>query len=370
MRNGAFVLFGLLLALPCGAQRPVPRTHKSEQERGIPALTRKILPAVGLIVVSDSTGRVTAQGSGFMVSSDGEFVTNYHVIEGAASAVIKFPNGAFYGVDGVLALDPVQDLAVLKAAGKGFPFLTLGDSEDVEVGESVIAIGSPLSLEETVSSGIVSGVRTIGERSLKVIQTTAAISPGSSGGALLNLKGQVIGITAYRLVKGENLNFAIAANYVKPLLVSKTVMPFPPRADEANNEIPTQQKPDEALSDIPHVWLCQWPNETTFSTEEVTVDKNLLLERMVFAPNAPVGVECSCVTRPEGNRWVGKCDCKERFGFGDSRTYDCPLELGEVIIHVSKDVIVGKRQFWDQPNPSGCPTPSTRWLPFLLVPKD
>lgn len=366
MRNGAFVLFGLLLALPCGAQRSVPRTHKSEQERGILALTRKALPAVGLIVVSDGTGKVTAQGSGFMVSSDGEFVTNYHVIEGAASAVIKFPNGAFYGVDGVLTLDPDQDLAVLKAAGKGFPFLTLGRSEDVQAGQTVVAIGSPLSLEATVSSGIVSGVRTIGKGNLKVIQTTAAISPGSSGGALLNLDGQVIGVTAYRLQKGENLNFAIAADYLKPLLVSKTVTPFVPHADEANNETPSQQEPDEALSDIPRAWSGRGPNETTY----VTVDKNLLLERILDAPNAPVGVECSCVTKRDGDRWIGRCECKERFGFGNSARYDCPLELGEVVTHVSKDAIWGKSQFWDQPNPSGCPTPSTRWLPFLLVPKE
>jgi Trypsin-like peptidase domain len=245
MRNAAFILVALLLSLPCQAQRLPRRSGRAEPEGDIPALTRKTLPAVGLIVVSDSTGETIAQGSGFIVSPDGKFVTNYHVIEGGASAVIKFPNGAFYAVDGVLAVDRDRDLAVLKASGRDFPFLTLGDSADVQVGETVIAIGSPLSLEATVSSGIVSGVRTIGERNLKVIQTTAAISPGSSGGALLNLKGQVIGVTAYLLQKGENLNFAITTDYLRPLVTSNTVKPFSPTSVETSG-VASSQEPAEA----------------------------------------------------------------------------------------------------------------------------
>jgi hypothetical protein len=200
----------------------------SKLKTDIPAITRRALPAVGLILVSDSAGKEIDQGSGFVVSSDGKVITNYHVIQGASSAIIKFPNGAFYGIEGVLALDKDRDLALLKASGKDFSFLALGSSGSTQVGDEVIAIGNPLSLEATVSNGIVSAMREIKARNLKIIQTTAPISPGSSGGVLLNLKGQVIGVTAFHMLPGENLNFAIAADHIKPLLTSKTVMPFAP----------------------------------------------------------------------------------------------------------------------------------------------
>ncbi len=155
-------------------------------------------------------------------------VTNFHVIEGATSAVVKFPDGAFYFVEGVLAGDRDRDIAVLKieASGKEFPFLPLGNSERVVVGEHVVAIGSPLAQEATVSDGIVSGLREEKELGRKVIQITAPISHGSSGGPLLNLRGEVIGITTFGLWPGQNLNFAIPANYMAPLIVGAPVKPF------------------------------------------------------------------------------------------------------------------------------------------------
>jgi hypothetical protein len=181
------------------------------------------------VVVSDKGGNGIAEGSGFLVSRDGKLVTNYHVIENAASAIVKFPNGAFYAVQGVLGTDKVKDLAVLKLSGTDFPFLPLGDSGKVQVGETVVAIGNPLALEATVSNGIVSAVRELeGEDRLRVIQTTAPISPGSSGGVLLNLKGEVVGVTTFHLVSGQNLNFAVPADYIRPLLAFKIVNPFAP----------------------------------------------------------------------------------------------------------------------------------------------
>ena len=91
-------------------------------------------------------------------------MTNYHVIKGASSAIVKLPDGAFYDVDGVVAFDKARDLAVIKAHGQNFRVVTLGNSDRVQVGEEVVAIGSPLSLESTVSNGIVSGIRTVEEK--------------------------------------------------------------------------------------------------------------------------------------------------------------------------------------------------------------
>jgi hypothetical protein len=185
--------------------------------------------------MSDKDGHPVAQGSGFLVSNDGRVVTNYHVIQHGSSAVIKLPDGAFYVVDGVLAADKVRDVAVIKVHGNNFRTVPLGNSDRLQVGEEVVAIGNPLSLESSVSNGIVSGIRTIEEEGGKLLQITAPISPGSSGGPLFNMTGEVVGITTFKVQGGENLNFAIPINDVKPMLQStlpKVLTPFPNEQSE------------------------------------------------------------------------------------------------------------------------------------------
>jgi S1-C subfamily serine protease len=205
----------LAIALFFGAQSAQP-------QEGIPAIAKAANGAVVSIVMSDKDGRPLAQGSGFLVSKDGLIVTNYHVIAEGSSAVLKLPEGAFYVVDGVLAFDKARDVAVIKAHGTNFRTLTLGNSDRVQVGQEVVAIGNPLSLESTVSNGIVSGIRTVGELGGKFLQITTPISPGSSGGPLFNMAGEVVGITTLYLKGGENLNFAIPINDVKRLLLANS----------------------------------------------------------------------------------------------------------------------------------------------------
>ena len=188
----------------------------------IPAISREAHGAVVSIVVSDKNGHPLAQGSGFLISKDGQVVTNYHVIKNGSSAVIKFPDGAFFVVDGVLASDKDRDVAIIKAHGNDFRALTLGDSNRLQVGEEVVAIGSPLSLESTVSNGIVSAIRTVEDEGGKFLQITVPISPGSSGGPLFNMSGKVVGITTSHIKGGENLNFAIPINDVKPMLLARS----------------------------------------------------------------------------------------------------------------------------------------------------
>ena len=103
-------------------------------------------------------------GSGFLVSADGEIVTNYHVIKDAHSAIVKLSNGAFFRVNGVLASDADKDLAIIKVDGKNLPFLTLGEIDKLHVGDHVVAIGSPLGFEGTVSDGIVSALRDVASK--------------------------------------------------------------------------------------------------------------------------------------------------------------------------------------------------------------
>src|SRR5882724_3202557 len=187
-----------------------------------------------VIVTSDASGKPLSQGSGFLARRDGKVVTNFHVIQGAASAIAKFPDGAFFEVEGLLGADSSIDLAVLRlrAPGKEFPFLRFADVDQVAIGQHVIAIGSPMSLENTVSDGIVSALRSARDLDpklspdLRVFQTTAPVSPGSSGGALLNMQGEVIGITSFGIVTGQNLNFVIPISYAKPLLETDQVKPL------------------------------------------------------------------------------------------------------------------------------------------------
>jgi len=187
-------------------------------QKSITAIAKAANGAVVSIVMSGKNGNPIAQGSGFIVSKDGLIVTNYHVIAEGTSAVVKLPDGAFYLVDGVLAFDKARDIAVIKAHGEKFRTLALGDSDRVQVGQEVVAIGNPLSLESTVSNGIVSSIRSIDEKGGKYLQITAPISPGSSGGPLFNMEGQVVGVTTMYIKGGENLNFAIPINDAKPLL--------------------------------------------------------------------------------------------------------------------------------------------------------
>ncbi|MEM3509652.1 MAG: trypsin-like peptidase domain-containing protein [Nitrososphaerota archaeon] len=156
-------------------------------------------------------------GSGFIISSDGRIATNYHVIDGAVSGTVTLNDGRKYNIAYVLGYAAPKeitdkDLAVLKINENNLPICDLGDSESIQVGESVVAIGSPLGLPNVVTTGIVSKVWGEG-----IIQITAPLSPGNSGGPLFNMYGEVIGINTFKITQGENLNFALPVNWLKSL---------------------------------------------------------------------------------------------------------------------------------------------------------
>jgi hypothetical protein len=139
------------------------------------------------------------------------------VVEGGARGYAKIVGQkAKYEIEGVTAIDAERDLVLLKLAGARAPKLALGSSESAQVGEVVYAVGNPQGLEGTFSQGIVSSIREVGAD--KVLQITAPISPGSSGGPVLNGRGEVIGVSVATFRGGQNLNFAIPSDYLRALL--------------------------------------------------------------------------------------------------------------------------------------------------------
>ena len=197
-----------------------------------PEIAEKALAATVYLEMQDSKGVPLGFGSGFFVG-DNLIATNYHVIEGAARGSAKLV-GQFstYTIEGVTATDKTNDLALLKVTVSGINPLPLGNSSDVKIGETVYVTGNPKGLEGTFSNGIISSRRD--PYTKERLQMTAPISPGSSGGPVLNSKGEVIGISFMTLVGGQNLNFAIPSRYLTELLTKST--PAKPLA-EGNRSI-------------------------------------------------------------------------------------------------------------------------------------
>lgn len=184
-------------------------------------IAEKVGKAVVHIETFDADGQPYATGSGFIVDASGKVVTNYHVIQGAYSANVKLLDGRVFPVVSVLGNDYGRDVAVLKINGSGLPTVALGNSSRVVQGEEILTLGSPIGLENTLSDGLVSNKNRVLD-GYAYIQISAPISPGSSGGVLLNYYGEVIGVTSAGFEGGQNLNLAIPINEVKPYLTVTT----------------------------------------------------------------------------------------------------------------------------------------------------
>ena len=161
-------------------------------------------------------------GSGFIISSDGLILTNAHVVDGADRVTVTLKDGRT--IDGeVMGKDDLTDMAVVKIATEKLPTVEFGDSDALQIGEWAIAIGNPLGLDNTVTTGIVSGTGRnsaqigVGDKRIDFIQTDAAINPGNSGGPLLNSKGEVIGINTAIIRNAQGLGFAIPINAARDI---------------------------------------------------------------------------------------------------------------------------------------------------------
>ena len=236
-------LFGILilstiLSVSCGKN---DSTYSSASER----IAREQGHTVVFIrVVTESGERI---GSGIIVDPAGHILTNHHVIEGIQEGWARVVGGKWMSITGILSQDEEKDLAIVgvNRTGQMLSAAIIGSAKDLSQGENVIAIGSPLGEENSISNGIVSAIRT--DAGYTIIQNTAAISSGNSGGALFNEQGEVVGVVSFtKLANGENdvaqgLNYAVAIDEALPLMgqdtpVSTVTPGLNPPMFEASNQ--------------------------------------------------------------------------------------------------------------------------------------
>ena len=182
-------------------------------------VVNKVFPGTVLIATEDKNGQYQSLGSGFLVSAN-VVATNFHVIENSYSGFVKFVNkDKMYEIGGVVGYSTEYDLALIQIGDNSGTPLAL-KSPTVDIGQKIFAIGSPLGLEGTISDGIISGLHDFEGYSL--MQISAPISPGSSGGPVVDENGEVVGVATSTFEEGQNLNFAVPVKYLKELFDNQT----------------------------------------------------------------------------------------------------------------------------------------------------
>lgn len=180
----------------------------------IPAqIFEEVSGSVVVIVAQMPNG--VSQGSGFIMDSSGVIATNFHVVAGAEEIEVRLKNGKRYQAAGIINYDIQRDICIIKIDAGNLPAARLGDSDNLGQAQRLITIGAPFGLDYSISDGLLSGIREMVGR--KVLQFTAPISPGNSGGPLFNMQGEVIGVTTFVITGAQNLNFAVPVNDVKRL---------------------------------------------------------------------------------------------------------------------------------------------------------
>jgi len=225
------ILLGLFLVCVVNIGLGIPEVNADPKcTESTAELFKRVSPSVVFIsAVSIDPFKVvnrvkTVIGSGFIIGKDGLVLTNSHVVFGRNVIIVTLDDGS-KAVAKLLGADPIFDLAVLQipTPPEGHPAANLGDSDTIQIGEEVLAIGNPMGLEQTLTRGIVSGVNRILPEStmsltLPLIQTDAAINPGNSGGPLVNLCGEVVGINSSLLTEAQNIGFAVPINIAKQVI--------------------------------------------------------------------------------------------------------------------------------------------------------
>jgi len=195
---------------------PVSALSPVQAPKTVEELAASAKKSVVVVTFTGRDGAVQGMGSGFILSEDGLIATNLHVIGEARPIRVELHDGRKFPVTAIYATERSQDLAILKIDATKLPSLPLANSDELQEGQAVVAIGNPLGLQRSVVAGVLSGRREIDGRSM--LQIALPIERGNSGGPLLDLQGRVHGLLTLKSLKTENLGFAIAVNALKPLL--------------------------------------------------------------------------------------------------------------------------------------------------------
>jgi Trypsin-like peptidase domain len=333
-----------------------PYVQAQQPQRTVSEVVKATVDSVVLIVVSDDSGNPVAEGSGFIASSDGKIVTNHHVIDGAHSALVRLNNGAFFMVDGVLADDPDHDIAVLKVSGKNLPTLQLADSDSLSAGDHVVAIGSPLGLENSISDGIISAFRKDPD-GRSWIQTTAPTSQGNSGGPLLTMDEKVAGIITWKATEGENLTFAVPSKVIPTLLTDSTVRPLGTASTVSSNS--------STLSAAEKEWI----SITGGSNYKIHIDGDYIYVRWTNLPpklqSTPAFITYKF--KKSGDKWVGRKILNVPVTMGQSKKW-CWTELNAEIDKVTDSRIEGRSEGFSTYN-AKCQPEKVGWKPFTWIRK-
>jgi S1-C subfamily serine protease len=366
--------------------------------------------AVLMIVGMNAKGSPVSQGSGFLLSSDGLAGSNYHVVRGATKAYAECCNGRKFEVLSIEGADLEKDLVVfqLYEIGKiekpqNLPHVVFAPSKDLKVGQRVIAVGSPQGLENTVSDGILSAIRE--SDSVRYLQITAPISPGSSGGPVLDSDGHMIGVATFQFEKGQNLNFAVAADYIQPLLKQHFQVPM----KQFQNLVRRGQRREQGVAITPsagdaadHSWFAQQlPEEYLFACSQTdpnrcsktathlnySPEQNILMETEDFqdyyldtdkkARPSYGHWYVTCPLHPnENGHWIGECTYSLLWTEpGKTAETACTVTTSEEITEITRkghvSGISGKIDWKPRNDPINpqCPTASGTKAEFHLVPK-
>jgi Do/DeqQ family serine protease len=226
-------------------------------------------------------------GSGFILSANGQILTNAHVINGADEVTVTLKDGRTFKGQ-VLGTDDLTDVAVVKIAAENLPTVEIGNSENLQVGEWAIAIGNPLGLDNTVTTGIISGTGRnssqigVGDKRINFIQTDAAINPGNSGGPLLNAQGEVVGVNTAIIQNAQGLGFAIPIT----------------KAQEIAQQLIAQGKVEHAYLGVQMAAITPELKQTLQESEGLTInaDEGVLIVRVVRnSPAARAGLRAGDV---------------------------------------------------------------------------
>ncbi|MGA2791896.1 MAG: S1C family serine protease [Terriglobia bacterium] len=287
--------------------------HARAQNIDTARLFKQDSPAV-VLIISQKSGTPIGYGTGALISKDGTILSALHVVQGGDSAVVKLKSGDVYDKVSVIAFDARRDLVVLKISGFDLPLLPLGNSNDVKEGDPVAMISNPKGLEGSISQGIVSAVRDIGDLGFKVIQTTAAASPGSSGGAILNANGELVAMLSFKIVGGENLNFGIPVNYARGMLDTHESFPLSDLAGRigVGSVKPLSQLAEATPTDVSG----EWKSLLSGNTFKVRLEEgHAYVEQTLTDKQRAAGIFQLCDLNMENGQYRGVCRTQSPVGW-------------------------------------------------------